>query len=100
MFAPERAENQVTPRVAQNTCGRRSAIDGRTTRHLGYAFSQRVRKRVEEIYGWMKTVGGFRRTAFRGLERTHFAGCLVAAAYHLVRVARLIAPPARRPAAA
>ncbi len=91
---------QVTPHVAQNTTGRRSAIDGRTTRHLGYAISQRVRQRVEEIFGWMKTVGGLRRTRFRGLERTHFAGYLVAAAYNLVRVARLIAEPARIPAAA
>jgi transposase len=91
---------QVTPHVAQNTSGRRSAIDGRTTRHLGYAISQRVRQRVEEIFGWMKTVGGLRRTRFRGLERTHFVGYLVAAAYNLVRVARLIAQPARIPAAA
>jgi transposase len=90
----------VTPHVAQNTSGRRSAIDGRTTRHAGYARSQRVRKRVEEIFGWMKTVGGFRRTRFRGLERTHLAGCLVAAAYNLVRIARLTAPPIMRPAAA
>ena len=51
----------VTPHVAQNTKGRSSAIDGRTTRHPGYAVSQ-IRKRVEEIFGWMKTVGGFRRT--------------------------------------
>ena len=58
----------VTPHVAQNTSGRRSAIDGRTTRHPGYAVSQRLRKRVEEIFGWMKTVGGFRRTRFRGLD--------------------------------
>ena len=91
---------QVTPHVAQNTSGRRSAIDGRTTRHLGYAISQRVRQRVEEIFGWMKTVGGLRRTRFRGLERTHFAGYLVAAAYNLVRVARLIAQPAQVPVVA
>ena len=91
---------QVTPHVAQNTSGRRSAIDGRTTRHLGYAISQRVRQRVEEIFGWMKTVGGLRRTRFRGLERTHFAGYLVAAAYNLVRVARLMAQPAQVPAVA
>jgi transposase len=90
----------VTPHVAQNTSGRRSAIDDRTTRHVGYALSQRVRKRVEEIFGWMKTVGGFRRTRFRGLERTHLAGYLVATAYNLVRLARLIAPPTRTPLAA
>jgi len=87
----------VTPHVAQNTSGRRSAIDGRTTRHPGYAVSQRIRKRVEEIFGWMKTVGGFRRTRFRGLERTSHAGYLVATAYNLVRLScleRVLAQPA------
>ena len=79
----------VTPHVAQNTSGRRSAIDGRTTRHPGYAVSQRIRKRVEEIFGWMKTIGGFRRTRFRGLDRTSLAGYLVATAYNLVRLSRL-----------
>jgi hypothetical protein len=82
---------QVTPHVAQNTSGRRSAIDGRTTRHVGYVVSQCIRKRVEEIFGWMKTVGGFRRTRYRGLERTQLAGYLVATAYNLVRLARLAA---------
>jgi transposase/sulfur relay (sulfurtransferase) complex TusBCD TusD component (DsrE family) len=79
----------VTPHVAQNTSGRRSAIDGRTTRHPGYAASQKVRKRVEEIFGWIKTVGGFRRTRYRGLDKTGLAGYLVATAYNLVRLARL-----------
>src|SRR5579864_2406357 len=78
-----RARN-VTPHVAQNTRGRRSAIDQRTTRHAGYAISQRKRKRVEEIFGWMKTVGGFRRTRFIGLELTQLAAYLVATAYNLV----------------
>ena len=49
-------ELQITPHVAQNTAGRRSAIDGRTTRHEGYAISQKKRKRVEEVFGWMKTI--------------------------------------------
>ena len=81
----------VTPHVAQNvTTRRRSAIDGRTTRHAGYAVSQRKRKRVEEIFGWMKTVGGFRRTRYRGLARTQLAGYLVATAYNLVRMSRLV----------
>ena len=83
----------VTPHVAQNTSGRRSAIDGRTTRHPGYAVSQRIRKRVEEIFGWMKTVGGFRRTRYRGVERTGLAGYLVATAYNLVRLSRLLVQP-------
>jgi IS5 family transposase len=71
----------VTPHVAQNE--RRpggSALDYRTTSWPGYAVSQRVRKRVEEIFGWIKTVGNFRRTRYRGLERTSFAAYLVGAA--------------------
>jgi len=86
----EMRKRQVTPHVTQNTSGRRSAIDGRTTRHEGYRVSQRIRKRVEEIFGWMKTVGGFRRTRYRGLDRTGLAGYLVGTAYNLVRMARLI----------
>ena len=79
----------ATPHVAQHTSGRRSAIDGRTTCWPGYDASQRVRKRIEEIFGWMKTIGGFRRTRYRGLARSQLAGYLVAAAYNLVRMARL-----------
>ena len=86
-------KRKVTPHVAQHTNGRRSAIDGRTTSWPGYRLSQRIRKRVEEIFGWLKTVGGFRRTRFRGQARTQLAGYLAAAAYNLVRMARLI--PAR-----
>jgi len=79
----------VTPHVAQHTSGRRSAIDKRTTRHVGYAISECIRKSVEEIFGWMKMVGGFRRTRYRGLERTKLAGYLVATAYNRVRMVRL-----------
>jgi len=93
-------QRKVTPHVAQNISGRRSAIDGRTTRHAGYRVSQRIRKRVEEIFGWMKTVGGFRRTRYRGLDRTGLAGYLVGTAYNLVRMARLIAKPHRLAAVA
>jgi transposase len=82
----------VTPHVAQNQSRRTSAIDGRTTRHAGYKASQRFRKRVEEIFGWMKTVGGFRRTRYRGVERTGLAGYLVGTAYNLVRLAKILAP--------
>ncbi len=81
---------RVTPHVTQKKW---SAIDGRTTRHAGYAVSLRIRKRVEEIFGWMKTVGGFRRTRYRGLARTGLAGYLVAAAYNLVRLAKLMSEP-------
>lgn len=84
---------EVTPHVAQNTSRRTSAIDGRTTRHAGYAVSQRLRKRIEEIFGWMKTVGGFRRSRYRGIERTGLAGYLVGTAYNLVRLAKLLAQP-------
>ena len=89
----------VTPHVAQNTKGRSSAIDGRTTRHPGYAVSQRIRKRVEEIFGWMKTVGGFRRTRYRGLDRTGLAGNLVATVYNLVRMSKLLGQATATPEA-
>ena len=83
-------ELNVTPHIAQNE--RRpggSALDPRTTAWPGYALSQRVRKRVEEIFGWIKTVGNFRRTRYRGVERTSFAAYLVATAYNLLRIASL-----------
>ena len=89
----------VTPHVAQNNKGRSSAIDGRTTRHPGYAVSQRIRKRVEEIFGWMKTVGGFRRTRYRGLDRTGLAWHLVATAYNLVRMSKLLGQATAAPEA-
>ena len=88
-FVREMRGRRITPHVAQNTSNRASAIDGRTTRHLGYAISQRIRKRVEEVFGWVKTVGGFRRSRYRGLARTGMAGYLVATAYNLVRLATL-----------
>lgn len=82
----------VTPHVAQNTNGRRSAIDGRTTRHAGYALSQRFRKRIEEPFGWMKTAAGFRKTRHRGRARVGWMFTLTAAAYNLVRIPKLLAP--------
>ena len=84
----------VTPHVAQHTTRRRSAIDGRTTSWPGYALSQRARKRIKESFGWAKTVGGFRRTRYRGVKRTGFAGYLVAASYNLVHLANLLIRPA------
>jgi transposase len=80
----------VTPHVAQNTAGRASAIDQRTTRHPGYAVSQRARKRVEEIFGWMKTVGLMRKTRHTGLPRVGWMFTLTAAAYNLVRIRNLL----------
>ncbi len=80
----------VTPHVARNQARRGgSALDVRTVRHPGYAVSQWIRKRVEEAFGWMKTVGGLRRTRYRGRERVQMHAYLVAAAYNLVRIARL-----------
>ncbi len=87
-------ERNVVPHVAQNQhARRRSAIDGRTTRHIGYAISQRIRKRIEEIFGWAKTVAGFRRTRFRGRVRTQLAAYFVGAAYNLMRIATLLPLP-------
>jgi transposase len=84
-----RARN-VVPHVAQYHAPRRSsAIDARTTRHAGYVVSQRKRKLVEEIFGWMKSIGGLRRTRFRGLARTRLAAYFVGAAYNLLRMAKL-----------
>jgi len=82
---------KAVPHVAQNCQGRKSAIDGRTTRHPGYAVSQRLRKRVEEIFGWMKTVGNLRKTRHRGGDRVGWKFTLTAAAYNLVRIRNLMA---------
>jgi hypothetical protein len=81
----------VTAHVAQNTTHRRSGIDGRTTRHPGYVESQRRRKRVEEVFGWMKTIGLMRRPQYRGVERVGWMFILTAAAYNLVRLRNLSA---------
>ncbi|SFU15567.1 IS5 family transposase [Mesorhizobium sp. YR577] len=81
---------KVTPHVARNTSGRRSAIDGRTTRHGGYAASQRIRKRIEEAFGWIKTVAGQDKTKFRGRDRVGWAFTFAAAAYNLVRLPKLM----------
>lgn len=80
----------VTPHVAQNISKRRrSAIDARTTSPPGYAVSQRKRKLIEEVWGWMKSVGGMRKSRFIGKARTAMAAFLVAAAYNLLRIAKL-----------
>ena len=85
----------VTPHITRNLSRPGgSALDRRTERHVGYTVSQQLRKRVEEIFGWMKTVGGLRKTRFRGLDRTQLQAYLVAAAYNLIRIAKLTAAPA------
>ena len=91
-FVRELRNRAVTPHVAQNTSGRRSAIDGRTTRHPGYALSQRIRKRVEEAFGWAKTVAGLRKMRHRGLLKVDWQFTLAMAAYDLVRLPKLLAP--------
>jgi transposase len=93
-FVHDCRQRNVTPHVAQNIRRRgRSAIDARTTRQPGYAISQRFRKRIEEVFGWMKTVGNFRKTRFRGFGANQVAAYMVGAAYNLLRVARLLAAP-------
>ncbi len=82
---------KVTPHVAQNTRGRRSRIDGRTTRHPSYSASQKARKRIEEAFGWVKVVAGQRKTKFRGSDRVGWAFTLAAAAYNLIRLPKLLA---------
>src|SRR5580700_6305867 len=90
-FVEELRTINVRPHVARNTSGRRSAIDLRTTRHSGYAKSQRIRKRIEEAFGWIKTVAGLRKTKLRGLARVDWSFTFAAAAYNLVRAPKLIA---------
>jgi transposase len=80
----------VTPHVAQNNTNRRSAIDDRTTRHEGYEVSQRKRKRVEEIFGWEKVIGGIRKVKVRGLARVGALFTFALAAFNLVRMHNLI----------
>jgi len=79
----------VTPHITQNTSGRRSAIDGRTTRHPGYPTSLRVRKRIEEIFGWLKTVALMRKQRHRGLARVRWLFTFAVALYNLVRIRNL-----------
>ena len=93
-FVNELKSMNVRPHVTQNTNGRRSAIDARTTRHAGYGMSQRIRKRIEEGFGWAKTVGGQRKTRFRGRDRVGWAFTFPMAAYNLVRLPKLMAAPA------
>jgi len=88
-FVAELRRRKVTPHVAQNQSGRRSAIDGRTTSWGGYKVSQRLRKRVEEIFGWVKTIGGGRKLRYIGLECNQLWARFTASAYNLVRMVRI-----------
>ena len=87
-------EMNVTPHVAQNEKRRGgSAIDGRTTRHSGYKASQKKRKRIEEVFGWLKTVGMLRKTRHRGLHKVRWVFTFAATAYNLVRMRNLLTLP-------
>ena len=86
-FVDQLRKWNVTPHVAQK---RHSAIDRRTTSHLGYELSQRVRKRAEQIFGWLKVIGGMRRTRYKGRERIQLLAHMTGAAYNLLRMSRLM----------
>jgi transposase len=83
----------VTPHIAPNTTNRRSAIDGRTTRHAGHQTSQRIRARIEEPFGWIKTVAGGRKLRYRGRQRNRAWFLLAGATYNLIRIAALDTQP-------
>ena len=86
--------SQATPHIAQCiTAHRGSNLDRRTTRHEGYGLSQPARKRIEEAFGWMKTIAGQRRTRLRGIDRVGWSFTLAAAAYNLIRLPRLLQAP-------
>jgi hypothetical protein len=89
-FVRELRERNVTPHVAQNDTGRRSAIDERTTRHAGYVISQRKRKLVEQSFGWDKTVGPMRKLRHRGIRLVNWMFTFTNAAYNLVRMRTLL----------
>lgn len=88
-FVAEARDLGFTPHVAPNTTNRRSAIDGRTTRHRGHAVSQRVRKRIEEPFGWMKTIAGGRKLRYIGRDRNRAWFLMTSSIYNIVRIAAL-----------
>lgn len=88
-FVAKLRSRKIAPHIAQIKGRSAPGLDARTTRHPSYAISQRKRKRIEEIFGWMKTVGGLRKTRFVGIAKTQLAAYLVGAAYNLLRMARL-----------
>ena len=88
-FIAKLRSRNIAPHIARIESRSAAGLDARTTRHKSYAISQRKRKRIEEIFGWMKTVGGLRKTRFVGIAKTQMAAYLVGAAYNLLRMARL-----------
>ncbi|PYT24135.1 MAG: hypothetical protein DMG57_29690 [Acidobacteria bacterium] len=96
-FLAEYRNLQVTPHVAQNTNRNGgSAIDERTTRHTGCSISQKKRKRIEECFGWLKTIAVMRKVPHRGIHKVGWVFTFAAAAYNLVRMRNLLASPSRR----
>ena len=91
-FVTPTRQRGITPHVAQKATG--SRIDGRTTRHPGYAISQRKRKLIEQVFGWMKTIGGLRKLRHRGGALVDWILTFIAAAYNLVRLRTLLPRPA------
>ncbi len=89
-FIAELRHMEITPHIAQNDTNRRRAVDERTTRHAGYQLSQKKCKRIEEVFGWMKSIGLLRKLRHRGLERVGWMFTFAAAAYNLVRMRNLI----------
>lgn len=96
-FVKDLRDRKVTPHIARNeqrredgTLRRSSAIDGRTTRHPGYAISLRIRKRIEEVFGWIKAAAGLRKTRHKGTDRIDWVFALNAAAYNLIRLPKLM----------
>lgn len=83
----------VVPHVTQNVTNRRSAIDRRTTRHPGYEVSQRKRRRIEQVFGWLKSAANLRKSRYVGRAKTAFFATLAVASYNLLRIARLTAAP-------
>ena len=83
-------EQGIKPHIAQIKGRKVAGLDGRTTSSVGYQISQRVRKRIEEVFGWAKEIGGLRRTRKRGTARVGLSGMLILSAYNLVRMGRLV----------
>ena len=88
-FVTEVRQLGFTPHIAPNTTRRRSAIDGRTTRHHGHQLSQRIRKRIEEPFGWMKTIAGGRKLRYIGKQRNHAWFLMTGAIYNIIRIVAL-----------
>ena len=88
-FVAHLREHRIRPHIARIEGRKTPGLDGRTACTEGYRISQRKRKRVEEIFGWLKTVGGLRKTRFIGQARTQMAAFISGAAYNLLRIAKL-----------